>query len=544
MKKRFGLLLLIVLTLFAGTLRADEKKCLLVMLDGTRADALLSASTPNIDSVRLGTWAPGYQSAYSFEAYTSLDAPPSSATNHVAILTGVTATKNGCYNNGQTASAKYGQYPTVSKMIADGDPDFKSAWFYMWPEDGEIQTHATYISPPQEDLPNIEDAIAILDGTFPTKEGVQGSKWTAGDDIDLLMIYNDGIDANGHGHGFSVTCSEYMSYIEEVDGMIGRILTAIKNRPNFENEDWLIVFNSDHGGFGRTHGIVGSQNCYTVPIIVSSKEISPGLMVGDPRNSDSAAYIMQHFTGSIPEYFDSKINPTVPRTEVPLTENLIGYFPFEENVEPAVGDFAGDESFVPREYPEDGKIGKAISMRDSNAVCFGKPEALQFGEKRSFTFAFWFRTEIVQHGSSPFMGNKDVDDREQAGLVFRSNVIADDGDSLGLALCDSFTQHNINPLAYEPNNQWHFAAITYDRHGDAVVYLGMPGGSLAFIAERMPGSGNIDCLDWYLGQDGSGINNNHFVGDMDEFMVWDRSLNPEEVYRLFRKGLRGEAVTD
>ena len=108
MKKRFGLLLLIVLTLFAGTLRADEKKCLLVMLDGTRADALLSASTPNIDSVRLGTWAPGYQSAYSFEAYTSLDAPPSSATNHVAILTGVTATKNGCYNNGQTASAKYG----------------------------------------------------------------------------------------------------------------------------------------------------------------------------------------------------------------------------------------------------------------------------------------------------------------------------------------------------------------------------------------------------------------------------------------------------
>ena len=541
MKRYFPFTILFFL-LAAVSAGAGEKKALLFMLDGTRADALLSASTPNIDSVRFGTWADGYKGAYSFRAYTNLDAPPSSATNHVAILTGVTATKNGCYQNGQTSAAKYDEYPTISKILQAEIPDFKSAWLYMWGEDGEIQTEATYIGPPQEDAPNVEDAIALLNGTFPSKAGERGSKWTEGDDIDLLMVYNDGIDANGHRHGFTVTCPEYMNYIEEVDRMIGRILEAIKNRPNFAGEDWLIVFNADHGGIGRTHGVVGSQNCYTVPLIVSAKDISEGLMKGDPRNCDAAAYIMKHFTGKVPEYFDAKIDDAAPVEKRVLTDSLIAYFPFEENVEPAVGDFAGDDGFIPREYPADGRIGFALSMKDSNPVYFGRPDALQFGKDRDFTFAFWFRTDQIQIGSSPFLGNKDVDDREQPGIVFRSNTISDHGNGMGLMINDAVSRHVISPLEYHPDNQWNFAAITYDRDGDAILYLGFPDGKLAFVAERMGESEDMNSLDWYLGQDGSGVNENHFTGDLDELMIWDRVLDCEEVYELFQKGIRGEPI--
>lgn len=542
MKRIFPLILLLI-SAAVFTADAGEKKALLIMFDGMRADALLSASTPNIDSVRLGTWAEGYKSAYSFHAYTSLDAPPSSATNHVAILTGVTATKNGCYQNGQTASANYEKYPTVSKILQTKNPNFKSAWLYMWGEDGEIRTEATYIGPPQNDAANVEDAIALLNGTFPTKEGQRGSHWSAGDDIDLLMFYNDEIDANGHRHGFTVTCSEYMNYIEELDGKVGRILDAVKSRPKFADEDWLIVFNADHGGIGRTHGVVGSQNCYTVPFVVSAKGISEGLIKGDPRNCDAAAYIMNHFTGNIPEYFDAKINEAAPVEKRELTDNLIAYFPFEENVEPAVGDFAGDDGFIPREYPADGRIGSALSMKDSNPVYFGRPDALQFGKDRDFTFALWFRTDQIQIGSSPFLGNKDVDDREQPGIVFRSNTISDHGNGMGLMINDAVSRHVIYPLEYLPDNQWNFAAITYDRDGDAILYLGFPDGKLAFIAERMGKSEDMNSLDWYLGQDGSGVNENHFTGDLDELMIWDRALDCEEVYKLFKKGLDGKPVT-
>lgn len=542
--KKYLPLVFLLLTSAAVSVSAGEKKALLFMLDGTRADGLLSADTPNLDSVRFGTWADGYKGAYTFQAYTSLDAPPSSATNHVAILTGVTATKNGCYENGQTASAKYDQYPTVSKMLQSEIPNFKSAWLYMWSEDRDIQTEATYIGPPQGDVQNVDDAVAILDGTFPTKEGELGSKWNEGDDIDLLMIYNDGIDANGHRHGFSVTCPEYMDYIEEVDRMIGRILTAIKSRPNFADEDWLLIFNADHGGIGRTHGVVGSQNCYTVPLIISSKDISEGRMKGDPRNSDSAAYIMEHFTGEVPDYFDAKIDETYPVEYRALTDNLIAYFPFENNTEPTIGSFAGDEGFLPREYPADGKIGSALSMRDSNPVYFGKPAELQFGKDRSFTFALWFRTDQIQIGSSPFLGNKDVDNQDQPGIVFRSNTISDHGNGMGLMLNDSISRHVIYPLEYLPDNRWNFAAITYNRNGDALLYLGLPDGGLAFIAERMGKADDMDSLDWYLGQDGSGVNENHFTGDLDELMIWDRALNCEEVYELFRKGLDGKPVIE
>ena len=541
--KRYFITVLLFLALTAATAGAGEKKALLFMLDGTRADALLSASTPNIDSVRFGTWAEGYKGAYSFRAYPNLDAPPSSATNHVAILTGVTATKSGCYQNGQTSAARYDKYPTVSKMLRTANPDFKSAWLYMWGEDGEIQTEATYIGPPQKDAPNVEDAIALLNGTFPTREGMLGSKWIEGNDIDLLMVYNDEIDANGHRHGFSVTCPEYMNYIEDVDQMIGRILETIKNRPNFVNEDWLLVFNADHGGIGRTHGVVGSQNCYTIPLIVSAKDISEGLMKGDPRNCDAAAYIMRHFTGKIPEYFDAKIDEAVPIVKRALTDGLIAYFPFEENVEPAVGDFAGDDGFIPREYPADGKIGQALSMRDSNPVYFGRPKALEFGNKQGFTFALWFRTDKIQIGSSPFLGNKDVDDREQPGIVFRSNTISDRGNGIGLMINAAVSRHVLYPLEYLPDNQWNFAAITYDYDGNALLYLGLPDGKLAFIAERMGEPDDMNSLDWYLGQDGSGVNENHFTGDLDELMIWNRALDCEEVYELYQKGIRGEPVT-
>ena len=547
MKRYFPFTILFFL-LAAVSAGAGEKKALLFMLDGTRADALLSASTPNIDSVRFGTWADGYKGAYSFRAYTNLDAPPSSATNHVAILTGVTATKNGCYQNGQTSAAKYDEYPTVSKILQAEIPDFKSAWLYMWGEDGEIQTEATYIGPPQEDAPNVEDAIALLNGTFPSKVGEHGSRWIEGDDIDLLMVYNDGIDANGHRHGFTVTCPEYMSYIEEVDRMIGRILEAIKNRPNFAGEDWLIVFNADHGGIGRTHGVVGSQNCYTVPLIVSAKDISEGLMKGDPRNCDAAAYIMKHFTGKVPEYFDAKIDDAAPVEKRVLTDSLIAYFPFEGNIRPSVGNISGTSPADKLVYSESGRVGQALSLTGTNPVCFGKPEPLQFGTTGDFTIALWIRTNMIQNGRAPIFGNKmqrkgiKLGDNPEPGVLLEGNIITYEYNNLNFSLGDSIHHHNINCLVYKPDSCWYLAAITFDHDGDACLYLGYPDGTLAFVAQRLCHFGNLNNLDWYLGQDGTGLAADPFVGDVDELMIWNRSLTAEEINQLYQIGLNGESV--
>ena len=66
--KKFFPMILFLLLVTAVVARAGEKKGLLIMLDGTRADALLSIDVPNLDSLRLGTWAEGYKGAPETEA--------------------------------------------------------------------------------------------------------------------------------------------------------------------------------------------------------------------------------------------------------------------------------------------------------------------------------------------------------------------------------------------------------------------------------------------------------------------------------------------
>ena len=132
------------LLFFASAVLAGEKKAILIMIDGLRSDALYSVATPNLDSLRDGTWAEGYKGAYTYQAHTNLESPPSSATNHVAMATGVTAAKNGVYNNGQTDKGKYDEYPTWLQRFRKHDPNLVSVWIYNWGEDAAIPADATY----------------------------------------------------------------------------------------------------------------------------------------------------------------------------------------------------------------------------------------------------------------------------------------------------------------------------------------------------------------------------------------------------------------
>ena len=134
----------VALLLFVSAAQAGEKKVLLIMLDGQRADAMFTAPTPNFDALRNGTWAEGYKGAYTFQSHTNLESAPSSATNHVAIATGVTAKKNEVYKNGQTFKGKYDVYPTWMQRLRKADPNIVSVWLYNWGEDGYIPADATY----------------------------------------------------------------------------------------------------------------------------------------------------------------------------------------------------------------------------------------------------------------------------------------------------------------------------------------------------------------------------------------------------------------
>ena len=539
--KKLGVMSLGAILLFAGVLFGGEKKSLLVMLDGLRSDVLFTAPTPNIDALRDGSWADGYRGAWSLEAHTNLDSPPSSATNHVAIATGVTATKNNCYENGHIKESKWDEYPTYLERLRKINPDLKTVWLYNWGEDADIRTLATFQGPPrggfEGDQKLVADAVRFLNGTFPEVEGVAGTAWKSGDDPDAIMLYLDSMDMFGHGHQFSVFSPEYYQRMTTYDSMIGELLAAIKARPHFADEDWQVIVVSDHGGQGTGHGIVGCENCYTIPLVVSSREVAPGRMTGQPQNCDAAAYVLQHFTGSVPEIFDGKIEKTVVLDAPNIENDLWASLSFEGNLDEALGHISAQHGTKGPGFTFAGLKGSALQISGGGFATLGKLPELTAPESVGFTFAFWLRTVSLQDKDPAILSNKDWKSGLNPGIVLtlkRGSVVND----LFLNLGDGERRCDIGPLPVAPDDRWRFVAITITPTENAVLYLGDDAGRLAFVSDNISALTTLNTgLDWNLGQDGTGAYDASATVKIDELGLWTRPLSTEEVRDVFQRGL-------
>ncbi len=73
-------------------------------------------------------------------------------------------------------------------------------------------------------------------------------------DLDALFVYFDAVDLTGHSSGFNPNNPNYIAAIEGVDSHLGPVLNALKARPDYANENWLVLLITDHGGIGTGHG--------------------------------------------------------------------------------------------------------------------------------------------------------------------------------------------------------------------------------------------------------------------------------------------------
>ncbi|MGN1328824.1 MAG: alkaline phosphatase family protein [Eubacterium sp.] len=79
-----------------------------------------------------------------------------------------------------------------------------------------------------------------------------------GDDFIFGIFENP--DMNGHGTGFGDSNYRYVSGVCNLDRLSYKLLTEIKKRNTFEDEDWLVVIASDHGGHSTRHGTQNIQD--------------------------------------------------------------------------------------------------------------------------------------------------------------------------------------------------------------------------------------------------------------------------------------------
>ncbi len=542
---------------------ADTPKSLVVMLDGVRSDAQRMAETPNIDALMDGSWAPGYKGAWTFTASTIRDAPPNSAPNHAAIATGTSAAQSRVKDNNyyvdynkKEADAVYKNY--LSRIKNDFSRK-NVAFLYSWGPD-EILTQENNpcdLSLKGSDEENAKRVPLILSGKFSHEN------WLLETDVDALLFYIDLPDGAGHAGGFSPPGGKHDGYLRSIeicDRWIGEALQAIRERPTFEKENWQIIICSDHGGWVSSHGIAREDN-YTVPLVVSSKDVQNGKMPGLPCTTDVAVTVLDHFGLDVDDLkrrslldgsVRGKSKPVSASRSTPETDLLLA-LSFNGKLEnEAKGKIP--ETIKPRNVgasikTSGGKKGGYLEIRAGEKKPFlslDKPMAMDWGTDGDFSVAFWLRMPEKSDSDPVLIGNKDWEDGKNPGVcLYVTGESNGGGNNLSLNLADAWKRRiDVKQLNMTPG-QWWFCAATVDRKENATIYVGSPEGKLFFgsmslvgealgVQEKMPMSLNSS-LPWNIGQDGTGNYKAKLNADFDEFRVWGRALSMEEIDAIYRQ---------
>jgi len=233
MNNKFTLVLMLCMAFFASQ-ASQKRKVLIIGIDGVRADALQLAKTPNLDSLAAN-------GLFTYNAWClgiTVSGPSWST-----IMTGVWYPKHGVTDNSYVGS-KYSTYPYFPTLAKQIKPNLNCIQVTEW-------------NPMSDNVYN--------DGwNKKIKTGDDGNNYLTAQiaapilrdsaDLDVLFVYFDKVDLTGHALGFNPQIPAYIRAIESVDTTVGTVMKALYDRPNYANEDWLVLLTTDHGGIAKGHG--------------------------------------------------------------------------------------------------------------------------------------------------------------------------------------------------------------------------------------------------------------------------------------------------
>lgn len=270
MKKNLLFVFILLSSVFS-----QEKKVLFIGIDGCRSDALQAADTPNIDELISNGF-------FIDDALCSINGQPTwSGPGWSSMVTGVWYDKHGVSDNSFSGS-NFDDFPTFNVLLEESGQEYHTASFIMWTP---IHTGIFNGTMDYNELHSEEDGSVALGA----------ADYMQNEFLDVLFLDFDDVDHAGHSYGFSPIVPQYVNTIENVDEYIGWVIDAMEARPNFSNEDWLIIVTSDHGGNMSGHGDQ-SLETRTIPIILSGSATSS-------NNLPEQAYIVDlvptliHFMG-------------------------------------------------------------------------------------------------------------------------------------------------------------------------------------------------------------------------------------------------------
>jgi predicted AlkP superfamily pyrophosphatase or phosphodiesterase len=210
-----------------------DKRVLVIGIDGVRPDVLAEVGTPNIDAlIADGTFADDVESK----------AQTISGPGWSSMVIGAWPDKHLVINNDFTGN-NYADYPDFLTRLEMVDPDLSTFAVVDWPPLGTTESGGPLFS-------DTIDAKLNFNGEEGGYEAADAAsiaaaiRYLSNQDPDAAFVYIGNPDVAAHDTGVS---PEYRRSIEIADSQVGELLAAIRSRPTYHQEDWLILVSTDHG---------------------------------------------------------------------------------------------------------------------------------------------------------------------------------------------------------------------------------------------------------------------------------------------------------
>jgi predicted AlkP superfamily pyrophosphatase or phosphodiesterase len=260
---------------------SQNKKVLLIGLDGVRVDVLEEAHTPYLD---------GLAERGSYTDHAQTRPPTVSGPGWSSMLTGVWSDKH-LVNGNNFEGNNYATYPDFLTRLERIDPKFETFAVVDWPPLGTTSSGGPLISNAIDTKLNIDgDELGYTEAD--ARSVALATEYLANEDPDAAFVYLGDVDVVGHDHGS--LAPEYRAAIETADAQVGALLHAVEERPSYNEEDWLIIVGTDHGrrddgGHGGTSALERTIFC-----LVSGPDARVGNIEGQADVVDIAVTALVH----------------------------------------------------------------------------------------------------------------------------------------------------------------------------------------------------------------------------------------------------------
>ncbi|MFE9482803.1 alkaline phosphatase family protein [Streptomyces spororaveus] len=258
---------------------ANTDKVLVIGIDGAVLDRVKAAAAPHLNGLM----------AQGLTARSTLYAGPMAATSSgpgwSTIATGVWPDKHGVKDNSFTGK-NYTAHPDFLTRIENARPALNTYAAADWePVTSTDQNGPIFSSKVDKRLSLKGDRDGYR--TEDPKIAAAAAAELQGQNPDAAFVYLGEIDAAGHAYG--AASQQYLDTVARVDTLVGQLLTAVKNRPTYAQENWKILVTTDHG-----HTDSGGHGGSTIQergtfVIAKGAGIPAGSVRADVRLADVAA---------------------------------------------------------------------------------------------------------------------------------------------------------------------------------------------------------------------------------------------------------------